>query len=137
MIAGKSDPFYFTSKGDARGYIQPGELRELWFHTGTSCNLSCSFCLEGSSPGDDRISLIKFEEIMPYLDEAFRLGVEKFSFTGGEPFVNRDMIKILDYALNLLPCLVLSNGTDPLIKRMKNVIPLAEKKTFPSFQDQH
>ena len=39
-----------------RGYIQPGALRELWFHTGTACNLACPFCLEGSRPGDDRHS---------------------------------------------------------------------------------
>ncbi len=36
----------FTPDGDPRGYIQPQSLKELWFHTGTLCNLRCPFCLE-------------------------------------------------------------------------------------------
>ncbi len=41
--------------GNPRGYIQPKQLDELWFHTGTICNLRCSFCLEGSMPGNNRL----------------------------------------------------------------------------------
>ncbi len=103
---------------EAAGYIQPGDLRELWFHTGTACNLACPFCLEGSSPGDNRLERVRFEEVRPWLDEAFALGVGQFSFTGGEPFVVRDIVRILDYALRLNPCLVLSNGTEPLLRRL-------------------
>jgi molybdenum cofactor biosynthesis enzyme MoaA len=44
--------------------------------------------------------------------------VRQFSFTGGEPFIIKDLIRILDYALGFNPCLVLTNGTDALIKRM-------------------
>ena len=58
-----------TSKGDARGYIQPGALRELWFHTGTICNLSCPFCLEGSKPGDNRLNQITFDNAQPFIDD--------------------------------------------------------------------
>ena len=47
-----------TSKDEKRGYIQPQLLHELWFHTGTSCNLRCPFCLEGSKPGDNRLEFI-------------------------------------------------------------------------------
>ena len=48
-----ADPQFLTvtPDGEPRGYIQPHALRELWFHTGTACNLSCPFCLEGSKPG--------------------------------------------------------------------------------------
>ena len=44
------------STGNPRGYIQPKQLKELWFHTGTICNLRCSFCFEGSKPGDNPVS---------------------------------------------------------------------------------
>jgi len=119
-----------TPDGTARGYIQPKELKELWFHTGTICNLSCPFCLEGSKPGDDRLNKITFEDAKPFLDEAIELGVEKFSFTGGESFVIPDFIKILDYALTLRPCLILTNGTKPIQMRFDDIKPLI-KKTVP------
>jgi sulfatase maturation enzyme AslB (radical SAM superfamily) len=124
----------YTPEGTPRGYIQPTMLRELWFHTGTTCNLSCPFCLEGSKPGDNRLHRIHFNDARPFIDEALDLGVEQFSFTGGEPFVIRDMICILEYALEHRPCMVLTNGTDPIIKRMKDVIPLLEKPNPIAFR---
>lgn len=113
-----------TTQGDPRGYIQPQALTELWFHTGTICNLRCPFCLEGSKPGDHRIEPLLFEDARPFIDEAMHLGVEQFSFTGGEPFVVKDFIRILAYAQTYRPCLVLSNGTEPLFNRSQEVLSL-------------
>ena len=109
----------------APGYIQPGPLLELWFHTGTACNLACPFCLEGGRPGDSRLERISFEEARPWLDEAAALGVRQFSFTGGEPFIVKDIIRILDHALGLNPCLVLTNGTEPVLRRLPAIELLA------------
>ena len=102
----------------AVGYIQPGPLAELWFHTGTACNLACPFCLEGSKPGDGRLQRITLEDARPWMDEAVSLGVKQFSFTGGEPFIVKDIVRILGYALKLNPCLVLTNGTEPVLQRL-------------------
>ena len=99
MLHLKTEDWLKTSDGDLRGYIQPVSLKELWFHTGTNCNLRCPFCLEGSKPGDNRISFLTFEDVKPLIQESLNLGVEKFSFTGGEPFVNPEMVPILSYAL--------------------------------------
>ena len=117
----------YTPEGNPRGYIQPEGIKELWFHAGTVCNLSCPFCLEGSKPGDIRLDKVFFEDVRPFVDEALSLGVERFSFTGGEPFVVKDMVKILDYALSFRPCLVLTNGTKPLQERMSEILPLKNK----------
>jgi sulfatase maturation enzyme AslB (radical SAM superfamily) len=106
------------------------QLTELWIHTGTACNLECPFCLEGSRPGDNRLERIKLNEIKPYLDEAVQLGVQRFGFTGGEPLIVKDIVKILEYALNLKPCLVLSNGTAPLLKRLHQ-LQLLKQHTHP------
>jgi MoaA/NifB/PqqE/SkfB family radical SAM enzyme len=114
----KSLNWYFTKSGEPRGYIQPGKLQELWFHTGTLCNLACDFCLEGSSPKSKRLGAPKIAEVKPYIDQALAMGVEKFSFTGGEPFLAKDIVKILDYASQRRPVLVLTNGTEPLLKRL-------------------
>lgn len=110
-----------SPNGEQRGYIDPHSLDELWFHTGTACNLSCPFCLEGSTPGDTRLDRIKLADAKPYIDAAVTLGVRQFSFTGGEPFVVRDIVNILEYASQFRPCLVLTNGTDAVLKRLHHI----------------
>lgn len=117
----RPDPRRVTPAGEPRGYIQPHALRELWFHTGTACNLACPFCLEGSRPGDDRLDRIRLDDARPLIDEAVALGVEQFSFTGGEPFIVKAFVDILRYASTFRPCLVLTNGTDPVLKRLRQI----------------
>jgi MoaA/NifB/PqqE/SkfB family radical SAM enzyme len=99
-------------------------LDELWFHTGTACNLECPFCLEGSRPGDRRLARVTLTDVMPLIDEALTLGVRQFSFTGGEPFIVRDFVRILGYAAGHRPCLVLTNGSDAVLKRLRQLGPL-------------
>ena len=106
------------------GYIQPHALRELWFHTGTACNLECPFCLEGSKPADRRLDRITLADAQPFIDEAVAIGVEQFSFTGGEPFIVKGFVDILKYASRFRPCLVLTNGTDPVLKRLRQIADL-------------
>lgn len=127
ILPERSAAWHRTLQGEPRGFIQPHALDELWFHTGTACNLACPFCLEGSRPGDDRLNLLRFDDARPYIDEALELGVKQFSFTGGEPFVARDMVRILDYALQHRPCLVLTNATRPLIKRLPRLAALRQR----------
>ena len=137
-----AEPFFHITRKDwrqtpaeePRGYIDSGPLKELWFHTGTICNLSCPFCLEGSKPGDDRLNKITLEDVRPFVEEALELGVEQFSFTGGEPFVIKDMVSILDLCLEHRPCLVLTNATDPLKFRLPEITRLKEKAQPLSFR---
>jgi len=119
--------WYVTPDGKPRGFIRSHVLEELWFHTGTACNLACPFCLEGSKPGDDRLQLMRFDDAMPFIEEALSLGVKQFSFTGGEPFINKDLVHILDYALQHRPGMVLTNATEPLIKRLPQLEPLRQR----------
>jgi sulfatase maturation enzyme AslB (radical SAM superfamily) len=131
-----ANPRYLTvtPDGEPRGYIQPHALRELWFHTGTACNLSCPFCLEGSRPGDGRLDRITLADARPLMDEAIALGVEQFSFTGGEPFIVKDFVNILRYASTHKPCLVLTNGTDPVLKRLHQIETLKDQPNPISFR---
>ncbi|MFM1887599.1 MAG: hypothetical protein RL026_2756 [Pseudomonadota bacterium] len=96
-------------------------FRELWIHTGSSCNLSCPFCHEGSSPGDRRLPAPAAAQVLPYLREAARLGVERFGFTGGEPLIHREIVPLVREALALAPCLILTNGLAPLIRRPQHL----------------
>lgn len=130
----RSREWYSTGDGSDRGYIQPHQLKELWFHTGTACNLSCDFCLEGSGPGDQRLGLVKLEDVKPYIERAVEMGVEQFSFTGGEPFLAKDLVKILELASQYAPCLVLTNGTEALQKRLHQLDVLKQSKHPVSFR---
>jgi uncharacterized Fe-S cluster-containing radical SAM superfamily protein len=120
--------------GQPRGFIESESLTELWFHTGTNCNLSCPFCFEGSKPGDSRLQFITLDETRPFIDQAIKLGTVRFSFTGGEPFVNPELMSILEYALEHRPCFVLTNGTTPLLKRASQIVKFREKPNPLSFR---
>lgn len=106
--------------------IRLGALRELWVHTGTTCNLSCPFCHEGSKPGDTRLAAPAYAELRPLLDAAAAAGASRFAFTGGEPLIHKDILRILRYALALRPVLVLTNGTAPLIRRPHHLAQLRD-----------
>jgi len=54
--------------------------------------------------------MMSLADIEPRLEEAKRLGVREYYFTGGEPFMNRDMLPILEATLRQGPATVLTNG---------------------------
>jgi len=86
-------------------------LDTVWFQVaGTLCNIACTHCFISCSPTNHAHEMMTFEEIVPHLEEAKRLGVREYYFTGGEPFMNRDMLRILDATLLQGPATVLTNG---------------------------
>src|SRR5246127_3479443 len=87
-------------------------LDNLWFQiAGTICNLRCNHCFISCSPENRALDMMTFEEVLPHLHEAVQLGVKEFYFTGGEPFANRDLLKILEATLQVGPATVLTNAT--------------------------
>ena len=82
------EPFATPAYAGRARYLAP-RLRELWVHTNNSCNLSCEHCLVSSGPDGDRG--LEGTQLAALLDEACALGVERFYFTGGEPFYRRDL----------------------------------------------
>jgi AdoMet-dependent heme synthase len=54
--------------------------------------------------------MLSLSEVEARLAEARELGVREYYFTGGEPFMNRDMIAILAATLKQGPATVLTNG---------------------------
>ena len=76
-------------------HLRPDRLREFWMHTNNSCNLTCTHCLVNSSPRGERG--LPLDDLRRMVDEAVALGVERFYFTGGEPFVRRDLPELIRY----------------------------------------
>ena len=87
------DPFV-TAKGEARAQVALRSLETLWFNTGTLCNLTCRNCYIESSPRNDQLAYLTRGDVLDYLDEIAREGLPTrlIGFTGGEPFMNRDII---------------------------------------------
>jgi hypothetical protein len=87
-------------------------LRTLWFQlTGTLCNLECVHCFIACSPTNHQLKFLQPETVYCYLDEAAQLGVREVYFTGGEPFLHKQILPILARALAVAPTTVLTNGT--------------------------
>ena len=103
------------------------KIDDLWFMTGSKCNLSCSHCYVGSSPTNDSLQMISLKDVEPYLEEAKAFGVEHIYFTGGEPFLNPDIISILKASLAYTPVTVLTNATYPIRRFMKEIVALREE----------
>src|SRR3954453_1495411 len=83
----------------------------LWFQVGgTVCNLACTHCFISCSPTNHTHEMMPLSEVERYLAEAAALGGREDYFTGGEPFLNPDMEKILAATLAVGPASVLTNG---------------------------
>lgn len=93
-------------------------LDQMWFQiSGTLCNLSCEHCFISCNPHNNSFELMNKESVFKIIRESAELGVKEFYFTGGEPFIHQDIIRILEYALSYAPTTVLTNGI--LIKENK------------------
>ena len=87
-------------------------LDDLWFQVaGTFCNLTCTHCFISCSPHNHNFGFLDLATVRRYLDESVAFGVKEYYFTGGEPFLNRDMVPILELTLQYGPATVLTNGT--------------------------
>lgn len=90
-------------------------LETLWINTGTLCNLACKTCYIESSPTNDALVYLTLAEAEAYFDEARQLGTREIGFTGGEPFMNRDMVAMMRSALRRgFEVLVLTNAMRPM-----------------------
>ncbi len=92
-------------------------LETLWFNTGTLCNLACMTCYIESSPTNDALAYLTLADVTAYLDEIARddLPVREIGFTGGEPFMNRDMPAMIALSqARGFETLVLTNAMRPL-----------------------
>ena len=108
-----------TADGKPRASVALDRLRTLWLNTGTLCNLACEHCYIESTPKNDRLVYLNRAEARSYLDElrTLRLGTEEIGFTGGEPFMNPDIIGMLEDSLAAgYQVLVLTNAMRPMMK---------------------
>lgn len=123
-----NDPDW-TAKGERRAWVDPVKLDTLWINTGTLCNLACVNCYIESTPSNDRLVYITAAEVGEYLDEIERenLGTSEIGFTGGEPFMNPDLIPMMGDALARgHRVLLLTNAMRPMEKKADEFLALKD-----------
>jgi uncharacterized Fe-S cluster-containing radical SAM superfamily protein len=108
-----------TAKGEPRATVGLSALRTLWFNTGTLCNIECVNCYILSSPTNDALVYLDRAEVAGYLAEiaADGLPTDEIGFTGGEPFMNPDILGMLEDSLAAgFRVLVLTNAMAPMMR---------------------
>ena len=116
-----------TVAGDRRAQVALTALETLWFNTGTLCNLTCQRCYIESSPRNDLMAYLTRDEVRLYLDEIARdrLPTRLIGFTGGEPFMNPDIISMLvDVLESGLDAIVLTNAMKPMTHHRNELLSL-------------
>ncbi|MDA7963805.1 radical SAM protein, partial [Ruegeria sp.] len=117
---GKFQDRLVTADGQTRASVALTRPETLWFNTGTLCNIECVNCYIASSPTNDALVYITADEVRDYLDqiEARNWPVREIGFTGGEPFMNPEMIDMARAALERgYEVLILTNAMLPMMRR--------------------
>lgn len=119
-----------TARGEPRAFVALTRVKTVWFNTGSLCNLTCVNCYIESSPTNDRLAYLTAAEVAVYLDEIETEGltVEEIGFTGGEPFMNRDLPAMLETCLARgFRVLVLTNAMKPMTHRRDQLLALSKR----------
>jgi AdoMet-dependent heme synthase len=104
-------------------------LTTLWVQiTGTWCNLECTHCINASGPEDPWLKPLDADTVRQAILSAERLGVKEIYFTGGEPFLHREILPLLGAALEAAPTTVLTNGT-AITERMADALAALSRRT--------
>lgn len=106
-------------------------LDTVWFQVaGSVCNLTCSHCFISCSPTNHSHAMMDAATVERHLADSEGLGVRDFYFTGGEPFLNPEIIPILASALRRGPVSVLTNGTLITARRAGELRALADASRY-------
>ncbi|MYA89286.1 MAG: radical SAM protein [Boseongicola sp. SB0662_bin_57] len=109
-----------TATGEERAEVALARLETLWFNTGTLCNIECPNCYILSSPRNDSLVYLTLADVEHYLSEIAKLDkpVREIGFTGGEPFMNPDMIAMARASLEAgHEVLILTNAMKPMMRK--------------------
>jgi len=108
-----------TADGAIRASVALSRPETLWFNTGTLCNITCTNCYIKSSPTNDALVYLSVGEVEDYLNQIAKRNwpIREIGFTGGEPFMNPDIIAMIRAALGRgFEVLVLTNAMRPMMR---------------------
>ncbi len=110
------------------------ELDYLWFQVaGTLCNLKCNHCFISASPANNKFGFLSLETIQQKLEESVGYGVKEYYLTGGESFINEEMIPIIRAIMQYGPATVLTNAI-PITQDMAFEMAEIEEESIYSLE---
>ena len=118
--AGKFQNSRLTADGQERAVVTLSSPETLWFNTGTLCNIECANCYILSSPSNDALVYMTTDEVQAYLDQIHqrKWPIKEIGFTGGEPFMNPQMVDMARAALQQgHRVLILTNAMRPMMRK--------------------
>jgi len=108
-----------TAKGEPRARVALQRLETFWINTGSLCNIECVNCYIESGPTNERLAYFSLADTHALFDEIEQLGLGtgEIGFTGGEPFMNPQMLDMAEAALKRgFKVLVLTNAMQPMMR---------------------
>ncbi len=100
-----------VNAGSIADAVADGRLPgRVWLYSNYHCNLACSYCLTESSPRSERRQLTA-ETMMAVAQQAAELGFTGLGVTGGEPFLLPWLPATVAAMADILPIVLLTNGT--------------------------
>jgi uncharacterized Fe-S cluster-containing radical SAM superfamily protein len=119
-----------TADGSPRAEVAFTGLATLWINTGTLCNIACANCYIESGPKNDRLAYLTAAEVAAILDQiaAREMGTREIGFTGGEPFMNPEIMPMLAGTLGRgFEVLLLTNAMRPMWRWKRALLALKER----------
>lgn len=102
-----------------------GPARILQVHVTRRCNLRCLHCYSDSSP--EAADELPLEVAARVVEDAARLGYDVLSVSGGEPFLYRPLLTVLDAARRAgMRTQVVSNGLLLGVERLRELQPVLD-----------
>jgi hypothetical protein len=131
---GKFEDAFVTADGQQRASVPLSNPDTLWFNTGTLCNIECENCYILSSPKNDALVYLTAAEVTEYLEQITTRGwpIREIGFTGGEPFMNPQMVAMTRAALERgYEVLILTNAMRPMMRKSVKSGLLELQAQFP------
>lgn len=96
----------------------------IYFHVTKACNLHCAYCY--FSAGESMDKELSTEEALSVLESAYLLNPRRIVFTGGEPLLRRDILKLVQAVKNIGDGIQLCITTNGTLINQKNAEDLVE-----------
>ena len=105
------------------GLVKGQNVINLYLKITENCNFDCVFCSQNC---EDTKNKIDFDKAKYILDQAKNLGFINIYYTGGEPLLNKDLCKIVEYgrSLGFNQCII-TNGY--LLDKNVNILEYIDK----------
>ena len=114
---------YLSNDAEIKEFFGLSPLMSTSIRLTKRCNLRCKHSY--ANGGENCAKELSLIDVKSILDQLASMSVSEVFFTGGEPFIRKDIVDILEYANQLhLNILISSNGhfiTPELIEKIKHI----------------